>query len=157
MSKPNWIAVCQVSSEYATYYGVAELIRGDAQMIRDLADLVSVSRKRFPDVDSIVCLDVKVRWYESVPWRDRDFTMCEQDEMNDLDNAISEGNWVTVPGRLLETDADVNAAKEVRSRFERMHVTATDVYFSFYEKHGDCEFSTPWLSIETLTKHFSEV
>lgn len=157
MSKGNWVAVCQVASEYSTYYGVVEFIRGDAQMIRDLAELVSVSRKRFPDIDSITCLDVKVRWYESMPWRDRDFTMCEQDEMNDFDNAISEGIWVQIPGRLIETDVEGAYSKEVQSRYERMHVTATDVYFSFYEKHGDYEFSTPWLSIETLTKHFSEV
>ena len=157
MSKGPWIAVCQVNNEYASYYGVAELIRGDAQMVSDLADLVKTARKKFPDIDSIACSDVKVTWYESLPWQDRDFSEGERAEMDDFETAISDGLWVTVPGRLLETDREVAAAKEVRSRYEQMHVTASDVYFTFYEKHGDSEFCSPWLSIETLTKHFSEV
>lgn len=143
-------ALAVSASDYDTHYGLLRIRYADFQRIRAMAALVDVAKKKFTEVDALYCFDNQTIWFEGVPWAD------DTDEKTEwkagIENELHDGYWVEVP----EDSVDEEQGSSVRTTSERMIVYCTELGFTFYEKHGDHEYTAPWLSINTVAKFFGE-
>ncbi len=141
-----YVAVSMVTSEYASYYGVLTIRRGRFQEWQAMAALVDVAKKRWPEVSGMKMYDCNVTWFESVPWKEG----CEPE---DFERCLGDGGWHEVDPDLLDEE---NGAT-IRTSVDKAVVDDKDIHFTFFEKHGDHEFSSDWLALDDIAKHFGEV
>lgn len=146
-SRKPFIAIAVTSSDYDTHYGVVQISHGEYLKLRDMRDLLQVAMKNFSELLSLNCVDVHALWFEDFPWREP-----LEDHEALVDGARDQGEWVPVDEDLL----DLENGSTVRTSGERLSVHVSELIFTFYEKHGDHEYTSPWLSFETLRKHFEE-
>lgn len=143
-------AVAQAVSEYETHYGVIRIRYADFQRIRSMAMLVDVAKTKFTEVDALYCFDNHTIWFEGIPWASDAEEKADWHEQ--VDTEVTEGYWVLVP----EDEVDEQKGSSVRTTAERIIVYSSELGFTFYEKHGDHEYSAPWLPLKTIAKFFEE-
>jgi len=143
-------AIAQAVSDYETHYGVMRIRYADFQRIRSMAMLVDVVKTRFSEVDALYCFDSQTIWFEEIPWASAAEDKADWHEK--VDDEVTTGYWVEVP----EAEVDEEKGSSVRTTSERIIVYSNEVGFTFYEKHGDHEYTAPWLSLKTIAKFFGE-
>jgi len=139
-------ALAAASSEYETYYGVMRVRYADFQRLRAMASLVDAAKQSYSEVDSLSCYDTLTNWFEAVPWAVKD--------RREITDQLNEGYWVEVPGGDVEEEAE--DASPTRTVMERMNVYSREFGSTFYEKHGDVQYSSPWILLATIGKFFGE-
>jgi hypothetical protein len=146
-------ALACTSSEYETHYGVIRIRYADYQRLVALAALVEVAKKKFTEVDAISCDDNLTFWFAAVPWVSTEVE-ARVEWQGTIKGELHDGYWVEVPEDTVEEES--NEVNAVRTTSERVSVYQSELGFSFYEKHGDHEYTAPWLQLKTIAKFFGE-
>jgi hypothetical protein len=148
-TRKNFVAVCVAASDYDTHYGVVTIRYGDYQRLKELQSLIGILQGQYSDVDGIKLSDTMCLWFEGIPWK-AGLTDKEQEETEAVERDITDGIWLTVDETLLD---DENGSP-VRTNCDSCDVDRSSLHFSFYEKHGDFHYGSPYLSIADLDTHF---
>jgi len=155
--RKTFVAVCTVSSDYDTHYGVVTVRYGDYQRLRDIAALVAIADQHIKDVIQLTVYDAYCLWFERIPWAggpDSDQDESTTARRDEVERSV-DGGWVQVPEDDIDTDHD--GWSSVRTSVDHCHVDPHGMDFSFYEKHGEHHYISPSLSLRRLREHFEEV